>query len=978
MSANNKLSRRNFLKTSGLMGAGAILPIGRSRAGVVLKGLIPEERIIPGVSYWLTSTCSECHAGCGVKVRVREGNAVKIEGNEKHPINSGGLCARGQAALQGLYSPARILSPLTQDGNGNLAPASWEDIGGALIERLNEVSGDESRKIAIVTRQVTGGMRAMLEQGIANAPRSSCIVHEPLDYAAMVAANKLCFGIEAIPTYDFSRARAIVSFGADLFDTWLSPVSNANGFAESRKPGTDGMSRLIQFESHLSLTGANADERYAIPPDSATFLAFAVASLMLNNWALPPTEVKLWGEALKPFSVERAAKASGISERAIRQTAERLSKDKPGLAVAGGPGGRGPNATALQVAVNLINILAGNYGKTIYFDRTENAPLGTHAQLSELIEEMEAGRVAALVVNETSLAFALPQHERLSAAMKQVPLKIQLASIRDSSTGQYDFILPAHHWLERWDLIEPRSDLHSIQQPAIEPWCDSRHPGQVLSEILSAWGGSEESTAEYEEFLRGKWEQVRERDSASESFDNFWRGALAEGGHWSESGPHKITFNPGANEVLADVASTEANPKRMIVLPITSVRHGDGRQTGRPWLNELPDPVTTIAWDAPMLISPGTAKKWECQSGDVVELACGKQTIQAPVYVQAGTSDVIAAVPLGVPSEENIEYHFSANSHPLHRLAGITDERSGALVWTDAEVTFRQVVGKTPLARAQGHDRQDERGIAQSIAIADIGKKIEGKHVGPDPHKYDLYPKHEHPVHDWGMVIDLSACIGCGACVVGCQAENNVPVVGKDQCLVGRELSWLRIERFPAEGGVVFLPMLCQQCEHAPCETVCPVYASVHSSEGLNTQIYNRCVGTRYCANNCPSKVRRFNWYTYKMEPPLDKQINPDISIRTRGIMEKCTFCVQRIREHKEIAKDEERSLRDGEIIPACAQSCPTKAIAFGDLKDPESLVSKLFKDPRGYTIFSKLNTQPSVVYLKRVYHGDSKPVKDL
>jgi molybdopterin-containing oxidoreductase family iron-sulfur binding subunit len=978
MSSNDNLSRRNFLKTSGLMGAGAILPIGRSRAGVVLKGLIPEERIIPGVSYWLTSTCSECSAGCGVKVRVREGNAVKIEGNEKHPINRDGLCARGQAALQGLYSPARIQSPLKQEGSGNLARKSWEEIGETLTAKLQELSRDKSKKIAVVTRQVTGGMQAMLEQGIADIPHASCIVHEPLEYAAMTAANKLCFGIEAIPTYDFSKAHTIVSFGADLFETWLSPVSNAYGFSESRKLDGNGVSRLIQFESHLSLTGANADQRYAVPPGSEFLLASAIASIMLDNWALPPTEIKRWREALKPFSVKRAADVNGISEQTIRQTAERLNKEQPSLAIAGGPGSRGPNATALQVVVNLINMLAGNYGETISFDRTENAPLGTHAQLSGLMAEMEAGRVAALVVNETNLEFALPQHERLGAAMKQVPLKIQLASVRDSSTDRFDFVLPMHHWLERWDLLEARSGLLSVQQPVIEPWCDSQHPGQVLSDILLAWGDSEESGDEYQNLLRGKWEQIRARDSSSDSFNSFWRRTLADGGHWSKSVSRKARLNPKATEIFAEVASTDANPGQMVLLPITTTRHGDGRQTGRPWLNELPDPITTIAWDAPMLISPGTAKKWECQSGDIVEIACGKQAIKAPVYIQAGTSDAVAAAPLGAPSEENVEYHFSADAHPLHRLGGKTDKRSGALVWTDTEVTFKRVVGKTPLARAQGHDRQDERGIAQSIAIADIGKKIEGKHAGPDPHKYDLYPKHEHPVHDWGMVIDLSACIGCGACAVGCQAENNVPVVGKDQCLLGRELAWLRIERFPAEGGIVFLPMLCQQCEHAPCETVCPVYASVHSSEGLNTQIYNRCVGTRYCANNCPYKVRRFNWYTYEIEPPLEKQINPDISIRTRGIMEKCTFCVQRIREHKEIAKDEERSLRDGEIVPACAQSCPTKAISFGDLNDPESYVSKSFKDPRGYTIFSKLNTQPSVVYLKRVYHGDSKPVKEL
>jgi len=489
---------------------------------------------------------------------------------------------------------------------------------------------------------------------------------------------------------------------------------------------------------------------------------------------------------------------------------------------------------------------------------------------------------------------------------------------------------------------------------------------------------SESGELDYEQFLREQWDQIRLKTSDVGSFDAFWEQVLVEGGHWAEPKVREIALSETADLVMKEVDIPTAESEQRVMLPITTVRHGDGRHTGRSWLNELPDPITTVAWDRPMLISPNTAKQWKCRSGDVLLLETHKGTLKAPVYVQAGTHDTVVAIPVGAASEECIAYNFSSEGHPLHGLAGGIDDRTGARSWTSAAVTFKANVGRVKLARIQGGDRQEKRGIARAVTLKDLQKEQEQPYWRQEAHAHDLYPTHEHPVHDWAMVIDLSACIGCGACAVACQAENNVAVVGRDQCTLGRELSWLRIERFLDKGTLVFLPMLCQHCEHAPCETVCPVYASLHSSEGLNQQVYNRCVGTRYCANNCPYKVRRFNWYTYKAKPPLEKQYNPDVYVRSRGIMEKCTFCVQRIREYAHIAKDEGRKLRDGEIRPACEQSCPTRAFAFGDLNDPDSRVSALMNDRRAYAIFAELNTQPSVVYLKRVMHDDATKIDRL
>jgi molybdopterin-containing oxidoreductase family iron-sulfur binding subunit len=930
--------------------------------------MIPYDHFIPGVSYWLNSTCGECAAGCGVKVRVRDGNATKIEGNERHPINHGGLCARGQSALQALYSPARVRQPLRRTDAAKLEPSTWDS---AL--KLIGKSGTEG-EVAVISCQITGALRAMLEKRTNNFESLRMLVHEPLDFAPITAANKVCFNIEAVPTYRLENARTIVSFGADLFETWISPVSNAHGFSRTRQVESGSIGRLIQFESHLSLSGMNADERYLCAPGSETLIALAIASsLVEDDAALEDRDA--WRAALMPFTLERAAEASGIPSQVISATAEKLRAHRPNLAVAGGPTSRHRHATALQVAVNLINYALDNYRQTLGFDRTENAPTGTYRQLLELIEDMEAGRIQALIVHETSPAFALPDPARWNAALKRVPLKIQLTSVRDDSSAQYDLVLPVHHWLERWGMLEPRSGLNSVQQPMVTPLYESRNAGQVLADVLDAWTGSS-AGLDYEKFLEGEWNRIQEHFAPESEFEDFWRDVLEAGGYWLDPVRRRISLDARAAEVIESLHTETFAADRHVLLPITTVRYGDGRHTGRPWLSELPDPITTIVWDNPLLISQATAEKWRCRSRDVVRLKCGDRTLEAPVYVQPGTSDAVVAIALGAASPEYAPYHASPSGHPLHCLTGRVDERSGSLAWLGTPVEFAGVVGRASLARLQGGDDQTGRHIAQAVSL-DRLHELEGS----EEHKTgitDLYPKHEHPRHDWSMVIDLSLCVGCGNCAVACMAENNVFVVGKKLCAMGRELSWLRIERFLDHGRPVFLPMLCQHCEHAPCETVCPVYAAVHNSEGLNLQVYNRCVGTRYCANNCPYKVRRFDWFTYKVDPPLERQFNPDVYVRTRGIMEKCTFCVHRIREHTGDAKDGKRALRDGEVVPACAQSCPTGAIVFGDLNDPVSRVSKLFNDHRGYRIFEELNTQPSIVYLKRVHQPDATPMKEL
>ncbi|MFQ5883340.1 MAG: molybdopterin dinucleotide binding domain-containing protein, partial [Candidatus Methylomirabilales bacterium] len=397
----------------------------------------------------------------------------------------------------------------------------------------------------------------------------------------------------------------------------------------------------------------------------------------------------------------------------------------------------------------------------------------------------------------------------------------------------------------------------------------------------------------------------------------------------------------------------------------------DGRMANRPWLQELPDALTQIVWDSWLEIHPADAKPIGVKEGDLLRIESPFAHVDLPAHLSAGVHPGTLAVPVGQGHTAFGRYAKGRGANPIPLLPPDPEEASGGLPWIATRVTITPTGQRHPLVSTTGSDRPHDREIIQTIPL---GTLQSGRPPKAHPHLLQIYPEHPHPDHRWGMTIDLNACIGCGACVTACYAENNLAIMGKEQVGAGREMSWIRIERVNSGGPDRpehhFLPMLCQQCDKAPCEPVCPVYATYHNPGGLNVQVYNRCVGTRYCSNNCPYKVRRFNWFMAEWPEPLHMQLNPDVTVRTMGVMEKCTFCVQRIQAGKLKAKAEERPVRDGEIVPACAQTCPTRAIVFGDLKDPESEVSKRAKDPRRYRVLEDLNTQPAIAYLKKIRPG--------
>jgi len=503
----------------------------------------------------------------------------------------------------------------------------------------------------------------------------------------------------------------------------------------------------------------------------------------------------------------------------------------------------------------------------------------------------------------------------------------------------------------------------------MDPVFNTKSIGDVILSISKKIEGLESqfSSNTFYDYLRDSWRGIQTRLAPDKDFEAFWTDKVERGGIYREIAPIQVRLSQEVSTVSFSEPKFEGEGA-IYFMAYPSYRYYDGRGANKPWLQELPDAITTAVWDTWVEINPETARKIGVREGDFLSIESPYGNITTQAYIYKGIRPDTIAVPIGLGHKSYGRYAQNRGVNPIEILPVLTDEASGGFAWLSTKVNVSKTGKREQLVKTQDSTSQEGRGIAQAITLKELESGVHEQHELGE--KFDMYPPQKYIKHRWGMSIDLSKCIGCGACVTACYAENNIPVVGKGQVAKRREMSWIRIERFYHEDNgfdIRFIPMLCQHCGNAPCEPVCPVYATYHNHEGLNAMIYNRCVGTRYCSNNCTYKVRRFNWFTYNWPEPLNWQLNPDVSVRTKGVMEKCTFCVQRIRFGEDRARDEGRNVRDGEIIPACAQACPTKVIVFGDLKDGESTVSHLAKDERGYRVLQEVNTQPAITYLKKV-----------
>lgn len=966
---NSKSPRRDFLKALGF-GVGAVtlaacqkVPVHKS-----IPYLIKPEEVTPGIPNYYTST----YEGQAILVKTREGRPIKIEGHPNDIIAKGGASAQAQASVLDLYDVNRLKNPLKDNSD-----SGWAQVDDFVVRALLTIKAS-GKKIRIVSSTVSSpSTLGVIADFIKQFPTAKHINYDAVSYTGIIQANQNSFGKAVLPHYNFDKADIIVSFGADFLGTWISPeeftrqyVSNRNNKSlESKK-----MSRHIQFETGMSLTGSNADVRIPIKPSEE-----GLALVALYNAVSGSTLAGTKGLGNK------------VAENAIAIAAKELVAAKgKALVVAGS------NDVATQVLVNAINSLLGSYGTTIDLDNPSLQYAGNDAEFAELVSDMKSGQVDAVFFLNANPVYDYYDSKGFTEGLKKVSLKVSFASNTDETSALCNIVAPNHHYLESWGDDNAISGYYTVLQPTINPVYDTRQAEQSLMK----W--SDNPAKDYYTYVRNNWDKNLLAKGGL-SGQSGWETLLQTG--FVKAAPvtaGSYSFSKDLNAVaqtIIDHSNLLAGDKTELQLYQT-VAMRDGKRANNPWLQELPDPVSKVTWDNFAAMSPSDMKKKGLQDGDLVKIDANGYSVALPVLSQPGQAQgtISVAVGYGRTVVGPVGINVGKNAFPFHSL------RNGTLQ-TSATATLTTTGENSPLAQTQTHHSIEGRNsIIKEASFTEYLKNPAtgtGKSEGHKEYKPDLFwQKYDRPAYDWVMAIDLNACTGCGACVVACSAENNVPVVGKDEVSRRREMHWIRIDRYYSfndngvnDGGitrehdiakledldhvkVVYQPMLCQHCEHAPCETVCPVLATVHSSEGLNHMAYNRCVGTRYCANNCPYKVRRFNWFNYWNDSRFDNYLNnehtqlvlnPDVTTRFRGVMEKCSMCIQRIQAGKLKAKIEKRPLKDGDIKMACQQTCSANAIVFGNANDPESEVSKALRSERTYYVLEELNVKPGVGYQTKI-----------
>ena len=983
------IDRRRFLTVLGASGGGALALSGCStdRVEKLIPYLVQAEDQVPGVSTWYASSCTECASGCGVHVRTREGRAVKLEGSPEHPVNQGKLCSRGQAALQGLYNPGRLKAPMARGADGKLQEITWDDAIGRLAAKLTPAGSG----VAAISGAGRGTFSDLLTDWV-GALGGRVVRYQPFAAEALRAANRQVFGMDQLAAHDFARAKYIVSFGADFLESWPGSIEHQRGFAQSHGFSRADVAKFVYLSARRDLTGLNADEWHPVRPGSEAALALAMANVVVGerggNAGLR--------SALASFTPEMGARETGLAAPLIERLAREFGAAQPSLAVAGGVGTQHTGAVEVCAAVNLLNFVAGNIGQTVRFGADLESGDG-YGALDTLLTAFDSGQVAVALVHDANPAYTLPQTSRFAARFQKVGFKVSTSLYLDETAALCDLLLPQHHALERWDDLRPRAGVYSLMQPVMEPVFNTLPAGEVLLRTAKKVGGAlaRFNAATYQAHLESRWQALAQQQGERD-FPAFWHGALQRGGVFAESPPMPVSLAPGATGLKYTSPKFEGNGD-FVFAPYPHGLLYDGRGANKPWLLENGDPVTKISWHSWVEIHPDAARRLDVRNGEILRLTSPHGTVEAPVYVYAGVHPQVVAMPLGFG---HTEYGQFARGRGVNALDLLGAPRGAFLPYLSTRVSVEKTGDYKQLATLEGTPRQLGRGIAEgvSLAAAQKGLTIEQAYIAEGHGKHEVNTEQELEAVKgwseeqaeatqygdyaaanprWGMAIDLAKCTGCQACVTACYAENNIPTVGESEIHKGREMTWIRIERYWDEGeapgagsNARFIPMLCQHCTNAPCEPVCPVYAAYHTVDGLNGQVYNRCVGTRYCANNCPYKVRYFNWYKYNemsWPDPLHLQLNPDVTVRARGVMEKCTFCIQRIRGGQNDARLENRPLRDGDITTACAQACPSDAIVFGNLTDRTSRVAQLHQNPRGYRVLEDLNTRSAITYLAKV-----------
>ena len=960
------VSRRDFLR---LMGASLALAglNGCGKAAPVDKKIVPyvnqPETMVIGKPMFFATAFPMGGIGTGVLVESHEGRPTKIEGNPNHPASLGATDAFTQASILTLYDPDR--SQVVKNA-GRIS--TWNAFLIAINDDLEAERVVGGGGLRILTETVTSPALAnQLRQLLAKFPRAKWHQYEPVNRDNVHAGDRLAFGTDVNTTYRFENAEVILSLDADFLFSGPANVRYARDFAGKRRvrQGKIGMNRLYAIEATPSVTGSMADHRIALrPSEIPNFAAAIAAKLGLSVQSTTDPQRSQWIDAL----VRDLQKHRGAS-----------------VVVAGDQQPPGVHALA-----HAMNQALDNVGKTVvYTDPVEANPVDQIASLRELVKDMEAGSVRILLMLGGNPVYTAPVDFGFAEQLARVPLRIHSGLYEDETSAYCHWHIPETHYLESWSDIRAYDGTVTILQPLIAPL----YSGKSSHEILGALAGRAGETSY--DIVRNYWMGQK----IASDFESNWRRALHDGvvagttlqpkavrikapsSDWlagSTSAPEPRHPTPETTRPETRNAQEPGNSLEISFQPDPTLF--DGRFANNGWLQELPKPLTKLTWDNAALVSPKTAQRLglSYQIGarggehgrvfaDLVELRYEGRSLRAPVWIVPGHADDCVTLHLGYGRTRagKVGNGTGFNAYAI-RTASAPSYGTGAEI--------RKIGTQYTLACTQFHHSMEGRDLVRAATLEEYRKKPDFAR-GEHHHESEgsLYPGFKYEGYAWGMAIDVNACIGCNACVVACQAENNIAVVGKTEVTRGRELHWLRIDRYykgsPENPETFHQPVPCMHCENAPCELVCPVGATSHSHEGLNDMVYNRCVGTRYCSNNCPYKVRRFNFFQYAdFETPSLKPLrNPDVTVRSRGVMEKCTYCVQRINVAKIEAEKENRPVRDGEIQTACQAACPTQAIVFGDINNREAAVAKLKSESLNYGLLAELNTKPRTTYLAKL-----------